>query len=107
MAKTGFVIQVEKDGQMTPTTVPNKDGKWDLDGLEAAAFHVKEMNVGTFRLDLAPEADVNLREIVSVMDRLRKTPAAKKIAFVDPQTNQKLETDLMYPNILFANVIGQ
>lgn len=107
VAKGGFTFEVIKDGKTIPKDVPNKDGKWDLEGLQAAALSVKEQNSEVFRLDLAPENDVNLRDIVSVMDRLRKAPAERKIAFVDPQTNQKVETDYMFPNILFANVIGQ
>lgn len=105
--KSGFTFEVVKDGRAMPVSVPNKDGKWDLEALQAAAFQVKEQNTGVFRLDVAPDADVNLRDIVNVMDRVRKVPAERKIAFVDPQTNQKVETDLMFPNVLFANVIGQ
>ena len=40
------------------------------------------------------------------MDNLRRTPDAKKVAFVDPQSGQKIETELMFPNVLFANVVG-
>jgi hypothetical protein len=28
------------------------------------------------------------------------------VAFTDPANGQKVETELMFPNILFANVIG-
>ena len=107
VAKTGFVIEVLKDGRMTPVNVPNKEGKWDLDGLQEAAFQVKAQHTDVFRLDVAPEADVNLRDIVNAMDRVRKVPGERKIAFVDPKTNEKVETDMMFPSVLFANVIGQ
>ena len=68
--------------------------------------YLKEKHPEMFRVDIAPEADVNLRDIVVVMDRMRKNPNERKVAFVDPKDNQKVETDLMYPNILFSNVIG-
>jgi biopolymer transport protein ExbD len=106
VAKSGFTLEVVKDGKSTPTLVPNKDGKWDLEGLHARAFGIKEQNPQMFRVDIAPEADVNLRDIVIVMDRMRKNPHERKVAFVDPKDNQKIETELMYPNILFSNVIG-
>lgn len=106
VAKKGFTIEVVKDGKGTPTAVPNKDGKWDLEGLQAAAFRVKEQFPQVFRIDMAPDADVNLRDLVAVMDKMRKNPADRKVAFVDPKDNQKVETDLMFPQILFANVIG-
>ncbi len=103
----GFTLEVLKDGKTTPTTVPNKNKEWDMDALQRAAFLVKEKNPGVFRVDLSPEADVNLNSLVVVMDKLRRTPDAKKVTFVDPANGQKVETELMFPNVLFANVVGQ
>ena len=102
----GFTIEVTKEGKTNPTPVPNKNGSWDLDGLQAAAFAVKEQNPQVFRMDLNPDADVNLNELVAVMDKLRSNPGAKKVSFVDPANGQTVETDLMFPSVLFANVIG-
>src|SRR3954464_1400564 len=36
----GFVFEVTKDGKTNPVTVGNKDGKWDLEALNAAAFGI-------------------------------------------------------------------
>lgn len=102
----GFLLEVTKEGKTTPVNVPNKGKEWDLEALHAAAFGVKEKNPEVFRLDLAPASDVSLAELVVVMDKLRRTPDAKKVAFVDPFSNQRVETELMFPEILFANVIG-
>lgn len=102
----GFVLEVIRDGKTIPSNVGNKNGRWDFESLQAAAFAVKEKNPEVFRLDLIPDKDVNLNELVTVMDKLRRTPDAKKVAFVDPQNGQRIETELMFPNILFANVIG-
>jgi biopolymer transport protein ExbD len=103
---TGFEFDVIKDGKSVPTRVPNKGSQWDIDALHAAAFEIKTKYPEVFRLDLEPESDVNLNELVTIMDKLRKTPDSKKVAFVDPGNGQKVETELMFPNILFANVIG-
>lgn len=102
----GFTLEVTKDGKTTPVNVPNKNGAWDLEGLHAAAFAVKEQHPQVFRLDMNPEADVNLNDLVSVMDKLRRNPDTKKVAFKDPANGEMVETDLMFPSILFANVIG-
>lgn len=102
----GFTLEVTKDGKMTPTPVPNKGDQWDLDGLQAAAFTAKAANPEVFRLDMNPEADVNLNELVTVMDKLRRNPDSKKTNFKDPASGQSIETELMFPNVLFANVIG-
>ncbi len=102
----GFVIEVTKEGKTTPVKVPNNEKGWDLEALHAAAFNVKEKNPQVFRLDLSPESDVNLADLVTVMDKLRRTPDSQKVSFVDPASGQKIETELMFPEILFANVIG-
>lgn len=102
----GFVFEVTKDGKTDPVTVANKTGGWDLDALNAAAFGIKQKHPEVFRVDMAPEKDVNLNELVTVMDHLRKSPDSKKVAFTDPANGQKIETELMFPNVLFANVIG-
>ncbi|NJL23869.1 MAG: biopolymer transporter ExbD [Calothrix sp. SM1_5_4] len=102
----GFVFEVTKEGKTVPVNVPNKGQGWDLDGLHAAAFAIKEKSPEVFRLDMNPENDVNLNELVMVMDKLRRTPDAKKVAFTDPQNGQRIETELMFPDVLFANVIG-
>lgn len=105
--RKGFTFEVQKDGKTgAPMTVANKGEGWDLPGLNAAAFTVKEKNPEVFRIDLSPESDVNLDELVVVMDNIRRTPDAKKVAFVDPSNGARVETELMFPNVLFANVIG-
>lgn len=102
----GFTLEVTKDGKTVPTQVPNKNNTWDLEGLHAAAFAAKSNHPEVFRVDLNPEADVNLNDLVVVMDKLRRNPETKKTTFKDPETGQTIETELMFPNVLFANVIG-
>lgn len=106
VSKGGFTFEVTKDGQPEPVHVSNRNGQWDLDALHAAAFAIKQKNPQVFRLDMAPEKDVNLTEMVSVMDRLRRSPDAQRVTFTDPANGQKLETELLFPDIMFANVIG-
>jgi len=107
VSKKGFTFEVMKDGKKSPTTVANGAGGWDLEALTNAAFAIKEKNPEIFRVDLAPEADVSLNDLVSVMDKLRKSPDSKKVAFTDPANGQRVETELMFPNVLFANVVTQ
>jgi biopolymer transport protein ExbD len=102
----GFTLEVTKDGKTNPVAVPNKNNTWDLEGLHAAAFAVKEKSPEVFRVDLNPDSDVNLKDLVAVMDKLRRNPDSKKVSFKDPQNGLPVETELMFPNVLFANVVG-
>lgn len=102
----GFTFEVTKDGKTTPVTVPNKGADWDMDGLNAAAFAIKEKNPQVFRVDMNPDADVELDKLVAVMDKLRTSPNNQKTAFKNPETGAVIETELMFPEVLFANVVG-
>lgn len=102
----GFTLEVTKNGKTVPTEIPNRNNQWDLEALQAAAFAAKSSSPEVFRLDLNPEADVNLSDLVVVMDKLRRNPDAKKTSFKDPASGQVVETELMFPNVLFANVVG-
>lgn len=102
----GFIFEVTKDGKTTPVNVPNKGDGWDLPALNAVAFGIKEKNPQVFRVDMNPDKDVSLNELVIVMDGLRRSPEGKKTSFVDPTSGQKFETEQMFPDVLFANVIG-
>lgn len=103
----GFAFEVTKDGSTKRFNVPAKSGALDYAGLQAKAFEIKQSFPQVFNLDLAPDEDVPLNELVKVMDSVRKDPQARKLAFVDPENGQKMETDMMFPNVMFSNVIGE
>lgn len=102
----GFVFEVTKDGSTKRFRVPAKSGAFDYEGLQARAFEIKKSFPQVFRLDLAPDEDVPLNDLVKVMDSIRKDPQARKLAFVDPENGEKVETDLLFPNVMFSNVVG-
>lgn len=102
----GFVFEVTKDGSTKRFSVPAKAGAFDYEALQAKAFEIKQTFPQVFRLDLAPDESVPLNDLVKVMDSVRKDPQARKLAFVDPENGQKVETDLLFPNVMFSNVVG-
>jgi biopolymer transport protein ExbD len=105
-SKDGFTFNVVTKGHEQKFQIPNRQSKWDYDGLQRTAFEVRQKYPQIFKLDMAPEGDVNLNDLVEVMDRIRKDPADRKIAFVDPKNGDKFETSLMFPNVVFGNVMG-
>jgi biopolymer transport protein ExbD len=105
-SKDGFTFEMTKAGHTDRLMVPRRANTWDYEGLGKTAFEVKQRFPQVFKLDLAPEPDVNLNDLVQMMDKLRKDSADRKTAFVDPKNGEKLQTNLMFPNVSFANVIG-
>jgi biopolymer transport protein ExbD len=104
--KAGFTFEVVQNGHSKKFYVPKKNNSWDYDGLQAKAFEIKKAFPQVFQLELAPDSDVNLNDLVVVMDKVRKDSAERKIAFVDPKDHQKIETDFLFPNVIFSNVVG-
>lgn len=102
----GFVFEVSNHGHTKKFEVPRRNNAWDYEGLQKVAFEVKQENPQVFKLDLAPAGDVDLNDLVQVMDKVRKDSADRKIAFVDPKNGEKLETSLLFPSVIFSNVMG-
>lgn len=105
---SGFAIEVSEKGATNTLTVPLKNGSLDFDGLQAKASELKTRFPQIFKMGLAPQSDVEFKELVKAMDAVRKLPQPdRKVAFVDKTTGQRVETDLMFPNVTFSNVVGE
>lgn len=105
--KSGFALKVNVDGKNTNTyLVPNKAGNLDIKELHKKLAIVKRSHPKVFRLDLFPAADVGYSDIVKVMDSARKLTAEEgKVKIQNSKTNEVAETDLMFPDVVFANVV--
>lgn len=103
----GFLFEVTKEGNTQKFNVPAKSGAFDYEALTSKAYEIKSNFPQVFKLDLAPEEEVPLNELVKAMDAVRKDAQARKLAFVDPENGQKVETDLLFPNVSFSNVVGE
>lgn len=105
--KQGFVFVVNENGKKSELSVPLKEAKLDLEGLHARARDLKRQYPQTFQVELYPEQDVPLNEIVKAIDEIRRFKKEEgMVAFNDVKTGKPVETDLMFPDVSFANVIG-
>lgn len=84
--------------------------KPDLDGLYNQIVAIKKEYPDVFRMELNPSDAVPLEEIVGVMDAVRTTRSTggqqAKVSFVDETTGKSIETNLLFPDIVFGNVAG-
>lgn len=102
----GFRFVVNDKGQTKEMVVGMKDNKLDLEGLHKETLALKQSYPDVFRLELNPEESVALDEIVNTMDRIRTTSKGEnKVVFKD-ETGKAIETNLMFPDIVFGNVAG-
>lgn len=86
------------------------EAKADLDGLYKQVIAIKRQYPDVFRLELNPSDTVPLVDIVGVMDSVRTTRVENgkplKLSFTDVTTGKPIETNLLFPDIVFGNVAG-
>ena len=105
--ENGFKYTVTAQGQTKETVVPLKGKDLDLDSLQKETIALKKSYPDVFRLELNPEESVDLSEIVAVMDKIRTVgPTDSKVIFNDVETGKPIETNLVFPDIVFGNVTG-
>ena len=104
----GFKIQVMQKGQTKDINVALKqDKELDLDGLHKQMVTLKQQYPDVFKMELHPSEEVPLEKIVAVMDKVRNRSKDDPILyFTDSESGKKVETDLIFPDVVFGNVAG-
>jgi biopolymer transport protein ExbD len=105
--KEGFRYTVTEKGNSKDIVVPMKGTEFDLEGLHKESVALKKSYPDVFRLELNPDEAVPLDNIVAVMDTIRQTSAVEgKLTFNDVETGKPVETNLIFPDVVFGNVTG-
>jgi biopolymer transport protein ExbD len=104
--KTGFHFTVNDKGQMKETVVAMKGDKFDMEGLHKETLSLKANYPDVFRLELNPEENIPLEEIVSVMDKVRTTVTGEPKTVIKDEAGKSIETNLLFPDVVFGNVAG-
>jgi len=105
--QSGFRFAVVDKGATKETVVAMKGDKLDLEGLHKETLTLKQSYPDVFRIELNPSEDVALDDIVKVMDEVRNVAKGEaKVTFKDVDTGKPVETNLMFPDIVFGNVAG-
>ena len=106
-SEKGFRIQVTQDGHVKETMVNLKNNELDLAGLHHEVVAIKQQYPNSFRMELHPDDSIPLDKLVGVMDQLRtRAKEDPKLYFTDTQSGKNMETDLLFPDVVFGNVAG-
>ena len=107
MNEGGFVLQSQIDGSVKRNyRLPKINNQWDLQGLYQQAHQLKLENPNVFRVDFKPSSNVSYKDIVKVMDELRTIKKEDtQVELLDKDTQQKAKTNVMFPDVNFANVV--
>ncbi len=104
--QTGFNFVLNNNGKTEEFKVALKNQKLDFDSLTKMAIDLKKQYVDLFSVDLLPEGAVPYNELVQTMDSIRRLPSSEgKLTVTDKKTGEKAQTDLMFPDVVFANVV--
>lgn len=106
-SKEGVKIIITKAGKETQEVVPaTADGKIDLKAVHKRLQAVKAANPEVFKIDISPEDDVTHDDIVHVMDEARRSRDANvRFPVQDKTQNKEVQTDYMFPEVQFANMM--
>lgn len=102
---SGFKLEVREKGKTRDVKIGLKEGKLDYAGLTAEALNLKHQYNDIFSMDFMPAPTVPYDAIVQTMDALRRLPASEKISVKDSKTGAITQTDMMFPDVTFANVV--
>lgn len=103
----GMDLSIVENGKENRVSVSKTMDEGSYGALKAEILRLKQKYPEVFQIELNPEEDVSYSEIVKVMDRVRSRSAQDpKISFMDKETGKAVETDLLFPDIVFANVAG-
>ncbi len=104
--KSGFTIVVDVNGKKSSNRVSLKSGELDLDGLKKGLVRVKKKYPRSFKLMLKPSKELSYKQIVQIMDSVRDTgDSGEKFTIKNSKTQESATTNLLFPNVVFGNVM--
>lgn len=103
-----FNVSVTVDGRKSRSNnIQPTKGTWDYANLHKKLVSIKQQYPRTFRVDFQPSESVPYEEVVKAIDEARSTKTDDpKLYITDKDTNKKVETDVMFPDVIFSNVVG-
>ncbi|MBY0554103.1 biopolymer transporter ExbD [bacterium] len=80
--------------------------EFDFEKIHLAIQEIKKLHPEIFKIEFNPSADVSYKDIVKIMDEVRKTKSNDiRFPVKDEKTGQLSNTDYMFPEVIFANTL--
>jgi biopolymer transport protein ExbD len=101
-----IAVTVPRKG-IEQVNIPASEGKkLDFEAFNQELVKIKNRYSQIFELNIIPSPEVDYQDIVKTMDMARR-PLEKgvKFEFIDPQTNQPQQTEFMFPEVNFSNIL--
>lgn len=101
----GLKLVLDIEGKIKAKEIPLAHGQFDYSSLYQELTDVKKQYPEIFQLDLIPDNDVAYKDLVKIMDEVRKTKDQNlKFPVKDEKTGKTSETNYMFPEVVFVNM---
>lgn len=104
--ETGVKVTTNKNGKETVRSIAmvNKTD-FNFSRVKEVLIQVKKENPEVFKIEFNPSANVPYKEIVKMMDEVRKSnDKTLQFPVTDEKTGKTSQTDYMFPEVVFSNV---
>ncbi len=103
---TTYKFEVTVSGKKSDIVIAAVDGKPNMDALYKEALAIKRKHQDIFKLEIKPSKEVSLDRIVMTLDKIRKIKTGEEgFTIKDEKTGNTAKTDLMFPEIAFADIL--
>ena len=105
--KHGFTFEIDYKGKKETIALPFSSDKPDYVKLQEEGSKIKKRFPAIFSISILPEKDWSMADIVATLDHVRKLSSEQTVEIQDPANGNKVTTNFMFPNVVFANVLGE
>lgn len=105
--KQGVSIIVNESGNEKIKQISMKEkNEFDFEKIHLAVQEIKKMHPEIFKIQISPSEDVSYKDIVKIMDEVRKAKSTDvSFPVKDEKTGKTTSTDYMFPEVIFANTL--
>ena len=105
--KTGISIVVTENGQEKIKQIDlDEQHTFDFEKLHQIAQEIKKLHPEIFKIELNPSANVQYKDIIKIMDEVRKSKSAQiRFPVKDEKSGNMTSTDYMFPEVVFTNML--
>jgi biopolymer transport protein ExbD len=104
-SKEGVKFILSLDGKQKVEMVPAKNGTLDYSAVHEKFVQLKKENPEIFKIELNPDDTLAYKDIIKVMDEARRSHDGAKFPVHDDKTNTDVETEYMFPEVVFGNTL--
>lgn len=104
--KNGVSISTTKNGAEKVEQVNLAGKEFDYAAIHRKIQEIKKNNPEVFKIEFSPSADVEYKDVVKMMDEVRKSRSADvRFPVKDEKTGTMTSTDYMFPEVVFTNML--